>query len=104
MTVVDDTYERVGTDKTLVQQRIDVWKSLSTAARAQFLSPQPGAPRLAHDHTNTDSPNDSTPVDAFTLLLVNAARVDFLDLRANQRIQFTKNDSDGRWTEADINP
>lgn len=104
MTVVDDNYERVGTNKSLVQRRIDVWKSLSTVARAQFLSPSPGTPRLAEDRSSSDPPSDCSPVDAFTVLVIHAARVDFLDLRANQRIQFTKNDSDGTWSESDINP
>lgn len=97
-------------DMELLQTRIKVWKGLSPSARLQFSYPTPGEPRDSNgnnDLFNPSVPDDLIPVEEFTLLLIQASRVDFVDLRANQRIQFTKSsdgDNNDKWTEYDINP
>lgn len=80
---------------------------MSSSTREEFDCPPPGEKRddekAEAKKPNPDSLNESPPLETYSLLLLEATRVDFVDLRENQRI-FFKRDENGEWIEIEVNP
>ena len=90
----------------LDRARRQTWQTLSDAARAQFLWPQPGDRRsenLADFHP--DAVNEQEPVSNFVLLLFQVTKVDHLELRGNPQNRFLYHlTADGIWQQNLVNP
>lgn len=96
-------------DEQLAEKRRQLWNDLSSSTRTQYAFPQPGERRSRADEEedarnfNPEVPDENNPLDVFSVLLIQAHHVDFLDLRENQRI-FFKRDEQGNWYEMEVNP
>ena len=84
--------------------RLSTWKTLSDKARQQFYWPHPGQPRL--DETAFEPVTGSTeyPPDSFSVLLLNAERVEHLLLRGNPQNRYIYQKSDDDWSIEKVNP
>lgn len=89
----------------LAEARTRTWQNISDSARIQFAWPHPKASRADSEAFTPEPPDDQTPPDTFTLLLMTVHSVDHLELRGEpqSRHLYTKDDSD-LWQTALVNP
>ena len=110
--------DEIETNVKLKNARIQTWEELRDTAREQFYLPAPGVP-LNESSLDASSSNSSgssssssdtaesismvTPPCTFLLLLLDAKKVDYLNLKDNSRYIFTKNENDEKeeWSAAD---
>ena len=114
--------DELETNVKLKNARIQTWEELRDTAREQFYLPSPGVP-LNESLPDTSSSNSSsgsssssssssdtvesismvTPPCTFLLLLLDAKKVDYLNLKDNTRYIFTKNETNEKeeWSAAD---
>ncbi|MBD2579455.1 Npun_F5749 family FMN-dependent PPOX-type flavoprotein [Oscillatoria sp. FACHB-1406] len=95
-----------GADARFQQERQNIWRSLSDAARVQFTWPSPAEPRnknpLAFD---SSAPNAEQPLDNFCLLLLDCDRADYLQLSGNPHNRWLyQRNPDSSWTTLEVNP
>ncbi|CAH2056739.1 unnamed protein product [Thlaspi arvense] len=95
-------------DPMKLQQRERAWFSSSPKSRLQYLGPIPGLPLLGEIAFKEPSLDPSTgPVDAFCLLVLDPDQVDYLNLKSNERLNFTSRQNingEKLWTSQRINP
>ena len=68
----------------LNRARQQLWQNISDSARLQFAWPQPKHPRDPNadsDAFNPPAPDEQTPLDTFSLLILTPRSVDYLSLR-----------------------
>jgi pyridoxamine 5'-phosphate oxidase len=90
------------------QLRERAWFGSSVKSRLQYLGPCPGLP-IPDDDLIKDAHLDPSagPVDAFCLLVLDPEKVDYLNLKSNQRLMFTRNqkgDGTNSWMAEKISP
>lgn len=84
--------------------RSKTWKAMSANARQQFYWPHPGhgrANKTAFELSGT--PTDHPP-DSFSLLLLQANRVDHLCLRGDPQKRHIYERHEDQWSVEDVNP
>jgi pyridoxamine 5'-phosphate oxidase len=91
-----------------LQLRERAWFGSSVKSRLQYLGPCPGLP-IPDDDLIKDAHLDPSagPVDAFCLLVLDPEKVDYLNLKSNQRLMFTRNqkgDGTNSWMAEKISP
>lgn len=92
------------TDEELLKARARSWQELSDAARIQFAWAHPGKLR-GENGFNPLSPNSTTPLPHFCLLLLNPFQVDHLELRGDPQNRFVYHfESSTCWVMQAINP
>ncbi|OWM68629.1 hypothetical protein CDL15_Pgr023594 [Punica granatum] len=103
-----EVIDEMNPDSLKREQREKAWFSCSMRSRLQYLGPSPGVPRLNEDFPAEASVDPSTgPVGAFCLLVLEPDQVDYLNLKSNQRLEFTFTRTAGKekcWTSERINP
>uniref|UniRef100_A0A0D9VNN1 pyridoxal 5'-phosphate synthase n=1 Tax=Leersia perrieri TaxID=77586 RepID=A0A0D9VNN1_9ORYZ len=95
-------------DPVKLQLRESAWFGSSVKSRLQYLGPCPGLP-IPDDDLVKDAHLDPSagPVDAFCLLVLDPEKVDYLNLKSNQRLMFTRNqkgDESNNWMAEKISP
>jgi len=80
------------------------WQSLSDAARTQFAWAHPRKNRIS-ENLEITTPDPSSPLADFCLLLLEPIEVDHLELRGNpqNRSLYHRNEL-GLWIETEVNP
>lgn len=96
-------------DEALLKERQRTWNMLSPGGRGQFLYPDPGKPRSDGDEAEFEKeapPPKSEPSENFCLLILDADEVDYLDLKANTRIEYKSSEVDNErlWAGVSVNP
>jgi PPOX class probable FMN-dependent enzyme len=92
-------------DADLQNLRSQVWQNLSDNVRTGFAWPHPGGDRAPAEAFEVNAPNAETPLDSFTLLLLEPVAVDFLKLRGEPQNRWIyQRGDDGTWTEREVNP
>jgi PPOX class probable FMN-dependent enzyme len=92
-------------DEGLQQLRSHLWRQISDNARSGFAWPEPGGDRATMEAFQVPPPNPETPLDSFTLLLLEPLRVDWLKLRGEpQNRYFYERQEDGGWSQREVNP
>ncbi|KAL6660275.1 hypothetical protein ACP70R_002397 [Stipagrostis hirtigluma subsp. patula] len=90
------------------EHREKAWFASSVKSRLQYLGPQPGVPVVDDDHVKDVHLDPSAgPVDAFCLLVLDPEKVDYLNLKSNQRLVFTrsqKEDGSNNWMAEKVSP
>ncbi|KAB1219661.1 Pyridoxine/pyridoxamine 5'-phosphate oxidase 2 [Morella rubra] len=76
-------------DLKKVQQREISWFASSLKSRLQYLGPSPGLPCLSKEPDQEFLDPSAGPDGAFCLLVLDPDQVDYLNLKIDQRIQFT---------------
>ncbi|KAL6649076.1 hypothetical protein ACP70R_013300 [Stipagrostis hirtigluma subsp. patula] len=103
-----DVIDGSGSDPTKLQHREKAWFASSVKSRLQYLGPQPGIPVVDDDHVKDVHLDPSAgPVDAFCLLVLDPEKVDYLNLKNNQRLVFTrsqKEDGSNDWMAEKVSP
>uniref|UniRef100_A0A0A9EE91 pyridoxal 5'-phosphate synthase n=1 Tax=Arundo donax TaxID=35708 RepID=A0A0A9EE91_ARUDO len=103
-----DVIDGSSADPVKLQHREKAWFASSVKSRLQYLGPQPGIPVVDDDHVNDVHLDPSAgPVDAFCLLVINPEKVDYLNLKSNQRLMFIKSqkgDGAGDWMAEKVSP
>ncbi|MEO1404337.1 MAG: Npun_F5749 family FMN-dependent PPOX-type flavoprotein [Cyanobacteria bacterium J06635_1] len=85
--------------------RLEVWQSISDAARSQFYWPQPGQPRAAPSNFDSALVEQGLPPDSFCLLLLTPTSVDHLKLRGQPQNRYRyQQSSNGGWSSVEVNP
>jgi pyridoxamine 5'-phosphate oxidase len=86
-----------------LQARLDMWQRLSPNARAQFIWPHPGLPRVDDESVyEVEGPPDGEPaVDTFCMVVLDVSEVEYISLKSNQRIRFLP--QQGGWSEQLLN-
>ncbi len=84
--------------------RLNAWQTLSATAHQQFYWPHPG--HLRTDENTFEPTNMATeqPPDSFSVLLLNANRVDYLVLRGTPQNRFVYEWMNGAWVVQEVNP
>ncbi|MEB3225209.1 MAG: Npun_F5749 family FMN-dependent PPOX-type flavoprotein [Synechococcus sp.] len=90
----------------LYPERTQTWQSLSDAARAQFLWPQPGDRRSANPADfQPIQVNNLEPVPNFVLLIFQVTGVDHLELRGEPQNRFLYRLTVAQtWEKLSVNP
>ncbi|GAB4815297.1 hypothetical protein N2152v2_002343 [Parachlorella kessleri] len=97
-------------DESLQQARLAAWKNMSDPGRQQFGWPQPGLDRGEDDSIfKPQAPTADDPVtDTFCLVFMDVEGVDHLELAANQRHVYSKQQggrgSEAEWVIRNVNP
>ncbi|XP_062209618.1 pyridoxine/pyridoxamine 5'-phosphate oxidase 2 [Phragmites australis] len=95
-------------DPAKLQHREKAWFASSVKSRLQYLGPQPGVPVVEDDSVKDVHLDPSGgPVDAFCLLILDPEKVDYLNLKNNQRMMFTrsqKEDGSYDWMAEKVSP
>ncbi|KAJ1378690.1 Pyridoxamine 5-phosphate oxidase, putative FMN-dependent, Alr4036 family [Sesbania bispinosa] len=95
-------------DLLKLQQREKSWFASSLRSRSQYLGPTPGLPCLNEQAQPEITPDPSIgPVDAFCLLILEPDRVDYLNLKSNERLTFKSSMSAASkksWIMERVNP
>lgn len=103
-----DVIDGSNTDPCKLQQREKSWFSSSPKSRLQYLGPNPGLPYISEQPAQEFSLDlSSGPVDSFCLLILDPDKVDYLNLKSNERLAFSsKKSSSGErsWVQQKINP
>ncbi|KAL6847629.1 hypothetical protein ACP4OV_022655 [Aristida adscensionis] len=103
-----DVIDGSNSDPNKLQHREKAWFASSVRSRLQYLGPQPGVPVIDHDHVNDVRLDPSAgPVDAFCLLVLDPEKVDYLNLKNNQRLMFRrsrKEDGSDNWMAEKVSP
>ncbi|KAI5054745.1 hypothetical protein GOP47_0029890 [Adiantum capillus-veneris] len=95
-----------------LQLREKAWFDSSVRSRSQFVGPAPRLPTLHSSSTKSKLAPSQGPVDAFCLVLLHPEEVDYLHLKKNQRVIFTRassnsiieSDSNETWNQLEVNP
>ncbi|XP_006649265.1 pyridoxine/pyridoxamine 5'-phosphate oxidase 2 isoform X1 [Oryza brachyantha] len=103
-----DVIDGSSPDPVKLQLRERAWFGSSVKSRLQYLGPCPGLP-IPNDDLVKDVHIDPSagPVDAFCLLVLDPEKVDYLNLKSNQRLMFTRNqkeDGSNNWMGEKISP
>ncbi|KMZ59628.1 Pyridoxal 5'-phosphate synthase [Zostera marina] len=105
-----DIIDGLNSSPLKLQQRETAWFESSLKSRSQYLGNAPGFPSI-YDETSMKQTNlnpSTGPVDAFCLLVFDPEKVDYLNLKSNNRVVFTvsKPQSEGckNWISKNINP
>ena len=80
-------------DAALAAARRKAWANMSDAGRAQFVWPHPGLPRIGDDEAAFTRPapdGAGDPAADFCLVVLRVDAVDYINLRQNRRIVFTR--------------
>jgi PPOX class probable FMN-dependent enzyme len=91
----------------LAKARLASWGALPTASRLAFSWPDPGAPLAEPRRFRVAAPDPDRPPSTFALLLLEADRVDHLDLRPDPhaRIRYERSETEPtKWDAFEINP
>ncbi|KVH97303.1 FMN-binding split barrel [Cynara cardunculus var. scolymus] len=76
--------------------------------RLQYLGPNPGLPSLGDQPTEVPSSLDPSagPVAAYCLLVLDPDQVDYLNLKSNERMTFSRMNAneENSWTSDRVNP
>ncbi|WVZ55154.1 hypothetical protein U9M48_005854 [Paspalum notatum var. saurae] len=115
-----DVIDGSNADPSKLQHREKAWFSSSVRSRLQYLGPQPGIPVLDDEQVKGIHLDPSAgPVDAFCLLVIDPEKVrqaffflillfvDYLNLKSNQRLMFTRNqmdDGSNDWMAVKVSP
>uniref|UniRef100_A0A0A9F5J4 pyridoxal 5'-phosphate synthase n=1 Tax=Arundo donax TaxID=35708 RepID=A0A0A9F5J4_ARUDO len=103
-----DVIDGSSADPVKLQYREKAWFASSVKSRLQYLGPQPGIPVVDDEHVKDVHLDPSAgPVDAFCLLVVDPDKVDYLNLKSNQRLMFIrsqKEDGSGDWMAEKVSP
>ncbi|MEM8610573.1 MAG: Npun_F5749 family FMN-dependent PPOX-type flavoprotein [Cyanobacteria bacterium P01_H01_bin.105] len=85
--------------------RFNVWQKLSDKARQQFYWPHPGQMRVNQTAFEPVVASTEQPPDSFSVLLLNAERVEHLLLRGNPQNRYIYHQqSEGDWRVEEVNP
>ncbi|MEM9161733.1 MAG: pyridoxamine 5'-phosphate oxidase family protein [Cyanobacteria bacterium P01_F01_bin.4] len=85
--------------------RLEIWQSISDAARSQFYWPHPGRPRMESSNFAPDLVDEARPPESFCLLLLAPTSVDHLKLRGRPHNRYRyQQSSDGGWSSVEVNP
>ncbi|MCC5898800.1 MAG: pyridoxamine 5'-phosphate oxidase family protein [Phormidium sp. BM_Day4_Bin.17] len=92
-------------DEELQRLRSHLWQQISDNARSSFAWPEPGCDRAPLEAFQVSPPNPKTPLESFTLLLLEPIRVDWLQLRGEpQNRHLYQRNNDGSWSQQELNP
>ncbi|EMS49599.1 hypothetical protein TRIUR3_13186 [Triticum urartu] len=95
-------------DPAKLQQREKAWFASSVKSRLQYLGPSPGVPVANDDHvTDVHLDPSAGPVDAYCLLTLDPEKVDYVNLKSNQRLMFTRTqegDESSDWMAKKVSP
>eukprot|EP00884_Botryococcus_braunii_P001666 jgi/Botrbrau1/114/Bobra.0022s0102.2 len=110
LTVIGEEYP----DAEMLQARQKMWNSLSQSARDQFAWPHPGLPLPPEEDESQHRRNSEgeapgphqAPLSPFCLVILEPWTVDYLSLRGNHRIKFSRRDDESGtwWAEMPVNP
>ncbi|KAG7575149.1 Pyridoxamine 5'-phosphate oxidase probable FMN-dependent Alr4036 family [Arabidopsis suecica] len=95
-------------DQSKLQQREKAWFANSLRSRLIYTCPTPGSPcnnEQSNQQVNLDP--SSGPVPEYCLLLLEPEKVDYLNLKSNQRLLFSSMASgagEKSWTSEKVNP
>ncbi|KAL0739787.1 hypothetical protein Bca4012_081300 [Brassica carinata] len=95
-------------DQTKLQLREKAWFANSLKSRLMYICPAPGTPyngEQPNQEVNLDP--SSGPVADYCLLLLEPEKVDYLNLKSNQRLLFssmTSGTGEKCWTSEKVNP
>ncbi|MBW4693357.1 MAG: pyridoxamine 5'-phosphate oxidase family protein [Lyngbya sp. HA4199-MV5] len=92
------------TDSALQKARQALWQSLSDTARTQFAWAYPGKPQMNKDGFNVSTPDATTPLPHFCLLLLDPQEVDHLELRGDPQNRWLHQHDGSSWSVQAINP
>ncbi|KAG8073161.1 hypothetical protein GUJ93_ZPchr0006g42977 [Zizania palustris] len=103
-----DVIDSSNPEPAMLQLRERAWFGSSVKSRLQYIGPCPGVPVPDDDLVENSHLDPSAgPVDAFCLLVLDPEKVDYLSLKSNQRLMFTrsqKGDGSNDWRAEKINP
>ncbi|PWA80278.1 pyridoxamine 5'-phosphate oxidase family protein [Artemisia annua] len=103
-----DVIDGSNADPVKLQQREKAWFASSPKSRLQYLGPNPGLPSLLDQPTQDSSSLDPSagPVAAFCLLVLDPNQVDYLNLKSNERITFSRKiaNEEISWNSEKVNP
>ncbi|CAM0870887.1 unnamed protein product [Alopecurus aequalis] len=103
-----DVIDGSSSDPAKLQQREKAWFASSVKSRSQYLGPCPGVPVANDDHIKDVHLDPSAgPVDAYCLLTLDPEKVDYVNLKSNQRLMFTRTqegDESSEWMAEKISP
>ncbi|EMS47689.1 hypothetical protein TRIUR3_08693 [Triticum urartu] len=86
-----DVIDGSSPDPAKLQQREKAWFASSVKSRSQYLGQSPGVPVANDDHIKDVHIDPSAgPVDAYCLLTLDPEKVDYVNLKSNQRLMFTR--------------
>ncbi|MBD2460806.1 pyridoxamine 5'-phosphate oxidase family protein [Oscillatoria sp. FACHB-1407] len=91
-------------DATLRQARQRQWQELSDAARTQFAWADPGKLRSPDDPFTPPSPDASSPLSNFLLVLLDPIQVDHLELRGEPQNRSIYRQINNEWMVDAVNP
>ncbi|CAE6054027.1 unnamed protein product [Arabidopsis arenosa] len=95
-------------DQSKLQQREKAWFANSLRSRLIYTCPTPGSPcnnEQSNQQVNLDP--STGPVPEYCLLLLEPEKVDYLNLKSNQRLLFSSMASGAEeksWTSEKVNP
>ncbi|KAM3316656.1 hypothetical protein ACQJBY_034660 [Aegilops geniculata] len=103
-----DVIDGSSPDPAKLQQREKAWFASSVKSRSQYLGPCPGIPVANDDHIKDVHIDPSAgPVDAYCLLTLDPEKVDYVNLKSNQRLMFTRTqegDECSDWMAENVSP
>ncbi|CAH8380755.1 unnamed protein product [Eruca vesicaria subsp. sativa] len=95
-------------DQTKLQLREKAWFANSIRSRLMYICPAPGTPYTSEQPNHQVKLDPSTgPVADYCLLLLEPEKVDYLNLKSNQRLLFSSMISgtgDKCWSSEKVNP
>ncbi|MGI0489019.1 Npun_F5749 family FMN-dependent PPOX-type flavoprotein [Pantanalinema rosaneae CENA516] len=92
-------------DRDLLAARQHLWQTLSDPARTQFTWADPGQPSNDDREWAESTPDPTTPLPTFCLLLLDPDRVDHLELRGNPQNRWLYHrEATGGWSRQAVNP
>uniref|UniRef100_A0A453J807 pyridoxal 5'-phosphate synthase n=4 Tax=Triticinae TaxID=1648030 RepID=A0A453J807_AEGTS len=103
-----DVIDGSSLDPAKLQQREKAWFASSVKSRSQYLGQSPGVPVANDDHIKDVHIDPSAgPVDAYCLLTLDPEKVDYVNLKSNQRLMFTRTqegDEFNDWMAEKVSP
>ncbi|KAG2555254.1 pyridoxine/pyridoxamine 5'-phosphate oxidase 2-like [Panicum virgatum] len=103
-----DAIDGSSADPAKLQNREKAWFASSVRSRLQYLGPQPGVPIIDEEQVKDVHLDPSAvPAEAFCLLVLDPEKVDYLNLKNNQRLIFTRSqEEDGSidWMAEKVTP
>ncbi|XP_009789044.1 pyridoxine/pyridoxamine 5'-phosphate oxidase 2 [Nicotiana tabacum] len=88
-----DMIDASNSDPDKLKQREAAWFAGSVRSRLQYLGLTPGIPSLDEQPSHDSLDPSAGPVDAFCLLILDPEKVDYLNLKSNDRLSFTAGQS-----------
>lgn len=97
----------VETEKKNLREK--AWFDSSPKSRLQFVGPAPKLPALETSQIEVKLDPSQGPANAFSLVLLDPEEVDYLHLKKNERVVFTRSafsesDNQERWSQLKVNP